>query len=324
MRKFLLTFLLLVFAVFTYGTTIYDIQYTTEPGDEDLYPSTYDGQEVTFTGIVTGANYNNNNLFYISDPVGGPWHGVFVYDFEVGPALGDELEVTGTVQEYYGLTEIADCTSIVILSSGNTVPDPIDISTIDLALAETAEQYEGCLVRVSNVEVVEAQSQYGEWYVDDGSYECQIDDGFFYLDSVNPPIVIEVGDFFPEIIGCVDYSYDYYGINPRTPEDMGYTETTDPVIPVQHVSMTNYPNPFNPETTIAFELKESDNVELVIYGINGQKIKTLTKDKRPSGRHIIMWDGTSDQGDKVTSGVYLYKLTTSSGYSSSKKMILLK
>jgi flagellar hook capping protein FlgD len=324
MKKLLFTFFVLVFAVSSYSTTVYDIQYTTEAGPDGTYPSPMADQEVTVTGIVIGANYNNLGRFFLSDPEGGPWTGVYVYDSEGAPALGDEVVVTATVSEYYGLTELGYCT-VTILSSGNTIPEPADVTTLSLVVAAQAEQYEGCLVRVTDVEVIEAQDSYGQWYVDDGSLECQIDDGFFYLDSVTPPIEIELGMQWASITGCLDYSFDEYGINPRTPDDLvapsGFDENE---IPDQPITMSNFPNPFNPETTITYEIRESDNIELSIFGINGQKIKTLIKSKRPSGRHIIMWDGTDDAGLKVTSGIYFYKLTTNAGYSNTKKMILLK
>ncbi|MCF7792997.1 MAG: PKD domain-containing protein [Candidatus Cloacimonetes bacterium] len=217
--KKIMFLLFLIFVSTAFATTIYDIQYTTDPGPDGTYPSPMDGQIVTVTGIVTGENYNQDNKFFMSDPGGGAWHGIYVYDYTAGPALGDEVEVTGTVSEYYGLTELGYCT-ITVLSSGNPVPDPLQVTTLDLVVPALAEPYEGCLVSVSNVVVTAEQNNYGEWYVDDGSGECQVDDGFFYLDSVTPPIVITVGMEWMEIIGCLDYSYDEYGLNPRTPDDL--------------------------------------------------------------------------------------------------------
>jgi len=111
------------------------------------------------------------------------------------------------------------CT-INILRSANTVPAPVLVQTANLGNPATAEQYEGCLIEVNNVTVTESQNAFGEWYIDDGSGECQVDNGFFHLDEVVPPIVITVGMEWARIIGCIDYSYDVYGVNPRTPEDL--------------------------------------------------------------------------------------------------------
>jgi len=323
-------FWILVFTVVVsvvFATTIYDIQYTTEPGPDGWYPSPLEGEDVTVIGIVTGANYNNDNKFFMSDPEGGAWHGIYVYDYAVGPALGDEVEVTGTVTEYYGLTELGYCT-ITVLSSGNPVPAPIVVTTLDLVVPALAEQYEGCLVEVTNVEVTEAQDEFGQWYIDDGSGECQVDDGFFYLYTVTPPIVIVVGMEWAIIRGCLDYSYDEYGINPRTPEDLiDEVSSNENTVIAGSEFIGCYPNPFNPQTTAYLNLKNDSNVTLNVYNIKGEKIRNLVNEDRTAGEHHIMWDGTDDNNSKVSSGIYFFgsDIQSSNGdYTSVKKVILLK
>lgn len=85
----------------------------------------------------------------------------------------------------------------------------------------------------------------------------------------------------------------------------------------------NYPNPFNPRTTINFSLNKKQKVNLSIYNIKGQKIKTLLNKKAEVGKHHIEWDGTDNNDQAVSSGVYLYKLNTSY-QTMTKRMILLK
>ena len=70
----------------------------------------------------------------------------------------------------------------------------------------------------------------------------------------------------------------------------------------------NYPNPFNPSTTIKYSLKENRRTELIIYNITGQKIRTLVNSMQNAGNHIIQWDGRDDSGYDVSSGYYFYKL----------------
>jgi len=219
MYKIILSSILLFALTILSGTTIYQIQYTDIPGPDGTYPSPMVDDVVTVTGIVTGANFNHDSMFFMSDPFGGAWHGIYVYDYEVGPALGDEVEVTGTVTEYYGFTELGYCT-ITVLSSGNPVPVPIPVTTEHLTVLSQAEMFEGCLVEVNDVIVTEPQDEYGQWYINDGSGECQVDDSFFYLDEVAPPIVITEGMEWAIIRGCLDFSYDVYGLNPRTPDDL--------------------------------------------------------------------------------------------------------
>jgi hypothetical protein len=84
----------------------------------------------------------------------------------------------------------------------------------------------------------------------------------------------------------------------------------------------NQPNPFSPETRIAFDVPKAGPVELVIYSVNGRLIRRLVKDTRPAGRHTANWDGRDDAGEKVGSGIYFYQLTAP-GVEESRRMILL-
>ena len=85
----------------------------------------------------------------------------------------------------------------------------------------------------------------------------------------------------------------------------------------------NYPNPFNPETTINYSLKENTKISLNIYNIKGEKVKTLVNKLLPAGEHSIIWKGKNDSGKSVTSGVYFYKLKAGE-FNCTKKMILMK
>jgi hypothetical protein len=86
----------------------------------------------------------------------------------------------------------------------------------------------------------------------------------------------------------------------------------------------NRPNPFNPTTTIEFSVKERANVQLRIYNVAGQLVRTLVNEaKTPGEVHTATWDGRNDAGQSVSSGVYFYKLVAGS-FVQTKKMVLLK
>ena len=85
----------------------------------------------------------------------------------------------------------------------------------------------------------------------------------------------------------------------------------------------NYPNPFNPTTTINFSIAKSDLVTLDIYNSRGQKVRTLVNDNLSAGEHNIVWNGKDKNSRSVNSGVYFYKIK-SGKFTSTKKMILLK
>ena len=85
----------------------------------------------------------------------------------------------------------------------------------------------------------------------------------------------------------------------------------------------NYPNPFNPMTTISFSLSNNNHVSIDIYNIKGQKVHSLVNGVYSPGKHSAVWNGHDDNGVSVGSGVYFYRMTTGE-YSETKKMILMK
>ena len=96
------------------------------------------------------------------------------------------------------------------------------------------------------------------------------------------------------------------------------------VIQQSEASLTIYPNPFNPETTISFSVTQTSSfVTLDILNIKGQKVKTLVNDKLETGKHTAVWNGTDENNKPVSSGIYFYKLK-SGKFSETKKCILLK
>ena len=86
----------------------------------------------------------------------------------------------------------------------------------------------------------------------------------------------------------------------------------------------NYPNPFNPETKIVFSIPEDSKVNLSIYNIKGQKVKTLINGNQEKGFHNIIWNSKDNNGKSVASGVYFYKFDVNGKTKGVKKMLLLK
>ena len=87
--------------------------------------------------------------------------------------------------------------------------------------------------------------------------------------------------------------------------------------------LQNYPNPFNPVTRITYNLAQTGKVDLAIYNVLGQKVRTLFSGTASAGLHVNTWDGLDDAGKKVASGLYFYKLEAEN-YSAVKKMVLMK
>ena len=94
-------------------------------------------------------------------------------------------------------------------------------------------------------------------------------------------------------------------------------------IPTEFALNQNFPNPFNPETTISYDLADGGRVELAIYNVMGQQVKQLVAEEQSAGRYRVVWDGSDAIGRSVASGVYFYRLNTTQ-FNAVRKLMLLK
>jgi len=215
-------------------TSIYNIQ-----GQQDNSP--YDGEVVSTTGVVTG---NFGGYYYIQDGTGG-WNGLFVYESGRNPSVGDSIVITGTISEYYGKTELSGISDYYFISSNNTLPDPVLISTGNID-----EAYEGVLVKVTNAVCTDAnyQGNFYMWTVDDGSGELRIHNtSVFEYEPVE-------GSYY-NVTGPMNYDFDEWKIDLRFESDVSSGGDTDgpTVVEVTPVISTNIKVMFNEavETTSA-------------------------------------------------------------------------
>ncbi|KPK88295.1 hypothetical protein AMJ80_11255 [bacterium SM23_31] len=88
--------------------------------------------------------------------------------------------------------------------------------------------------------------------------------------------------------------------------------------------LPNYPNPFNPETTIGFQVPKSSFVTLKIYNILGNEVKTLMNKNVAPGSYSVKWDGTDNYGKKASSGVYIYIIRADTGFIQSRRLLLIR
>ncbi|MCK5033721.1 MAG: immune inhibitor A, partial [Calditrichia bacterium] len=106
-------------------------------------------------------------------------------------------------------------------------------------------------------------------------------------------------------------------INPNSIDDNVF-------IPLTTELHQNYPNPFNPSTAIGYQLSANSNVNLKIYNLLGQEVKTLVNKQQSPGSYNYIWNGLNSEGQQVSSGVYYYKLVTNNGFVKTKKLLLLR
>jgi len=123
-------------------------------------------------------------------------------------------------------------------------------------------------------------------------------------------------------------SEEWYSVYGRIHFKNGIVSDLSPV--PEEFSITNFPNPFNPETVIQYAIPEKSLVRIEIYDISGRTIKSLVEEQTPAGVHQLKWDGRNDFGNQVSSGVYFYQIqavpNTGSGgiYNETRKMMLLR
>jgi predicted outer membrane repeat protein len=150
-----------------------------------------------------------------------------------------------------------------------------------------------------------------------------------YLDEELVTNTSELSYLFTDLVDGQNYTAGVTAVYTDGESEMVTTEFTwiqtanSGTVPALTSLQGNYPNPFNPETTINFSLAEATNVTIEIYNLKGQKVSTLVSENMDAGNHSLFWKGRSSNNEPVSSGVYFYKMRAGK-YTSTKKMILMK
>ena len=94
--------------------------------------------------------------------------------------------------------------------------------------------------------------------------------------------------------------------------------------PTEFALHQNFPNPFNPQTNIPYDLAEGGDVVLRIYNLLGQEVRTLVRERQAPGRYTVQWSGMDDRGVSVSSGIYFYQVSVAGKFQDAKRLMLLK
>lgn len=233
-------------------TKIYDIQ-----GQQDDSP--FDGQVVSTTGVVT-ANFGDS--YFIQDG-SGAWNGLYIYESGRNPFVGDSVIITGTIDEYYGKTELIGITDYYFISANNELPEPMIVQT-----GAISEEHESVLVKVNNALCTDDnyQANYYMWTVNDGSGELRIHNTSVY--EFEP-----VEGSYYAITGPMNYDFDEWKIelSPTFPVTDG-GDTDGPVVnDVSPITSTNVRVLFNEDV----EQASAENI--ANYSIDGVTIEAATQ-----------------------------------------------
>ncbi len=244
------------------------------------------GDEVIIEGVIS-ANFNGSDFgegYFVQDD-GGAWNGLYVYDFDNSPNIGDSVRIAGDVAESYEMTQIENVSDFQTINIGGTVADPVVIATNAVA----DEQYESCFVRVEDAECTVVQNNYGEWTVNDGSGDVTLkDNGVFTFTET-------LGEIY-NVNGVIMYSYSEYSIHYRIASDI---EVAGAINNQFAVNTEVYPNPTQSNLTITY-LTDVERIELI--SITGQTILSEN----------VTEDVVNLNLESVASGIYMLKLVSQS------------
>ena len=236
--------------------------------------------------------------------------------------IGDGITgLAGTISRYANLLQFTPASDPGAPSSTGNQITPLRVTIA--AINGNPELYQSRLVRINNAHFVGAEGTFatGQNYtLADPTGEIIFRTAFFNADYIDSEI--PTGDF--AVVGLVGQFNQNAQFTARSLADFGEVPNDDNVInPVQTQLMGNYPNPFNPSTTIEFSLAKANDAEIVIYNIKGQAVRHFDIKGAKAGINSIIWDGCDDNGNLQASGTYLFRLR-SGRYSSTKKMIMMK
>ena len=268
--------------------SIYDIQYSTAVGGG----SPYEDSLVETSGIVTAAF---NNGYFIQDSAKG-WNGVYVFDNVNTPAVGDEITLRAEVDEFFDLTELKNVDTVITISSANTLPLPVSITTTQLNFEE---QYEGVLCKMSNLTCVNPSIGNGEWLIHEigGAGDTSIVDDLIYAYT---PVLNSIYN----ITGIGHYSFGDFKIEPRDSNDVVRLSSVS-VDKNNTIDFTIYPNPASDILYVSGENLERAE----IYSSTGKLVNSISLN---SSSNIDV--------SELTDGVYIIKVISGSKSSVSRFM----
>ncbi|MFA6542635.1 MAG: choice-of-anchor D domain-containing protein, partial [Bacteroidota bacterium] len=299
------------------------------------------GTEVLFDGIATRVK---GSYIYMQDTSAG----IIIYQssgavhdsvVSGGIKKGDKLLVQGKTYQYSSLLEISspDIYSVVVLSRDNPIPEAQKVTLKELAT--NGENYEAEVVKVIDVTVTgsgtfNAKTSYPIADTSDATNAVVLrmpnaTDGDVDGTTFIPVIT------FTGVVGQFSSSDPAAGYQLMAIESDDVTDNTLNVndefsgIPKSYALYNNYPNPFNPSTTILYAIPQQSTVEVKVYSILGQEVKTLVNDMQSPSYYRVVWNGTNNFGGQVSSGVYFVRVAAKSStdgksFVQVKKMLMMK
>ncbi len=315
------------------------------------------GGSVQVSGLVGDVSHNGRvmafdaalvlrstvGLFVISDTIAAdvsgdgtisPFDGSLILRFVVG-------QLTQFPAETGGIPKTVLAKRIISLGDVEALPDgrfvvPVLIDEMDGVLSGQLE----LSFDPAKLKAVDARTSHltSDYLFANNAQDGRLRLSFAGVESVEGSgrigeIIFEPVDSQIETIGEIDPRVDLSGIDLVSaqlneglfsvviPQSDGVSD-----VPDTYALHQNFPNPFNPETVIHYDLPAQSHVDVSIYNMIGQKVATLVHEQMDAGRHSTVWDGTDDSGKSLASGIYVYRLETdgSEEFVKIRKLVLMR
>ena len=316
---------------------IRDIQYTPY---SDGRSGSVGSKNISTRGVLTAGS--NIGMFFIQDDT-NPWSGMQIFSSNIkneGLNPGDDISVSGTVDERFGITQLKDV--VIVENHGNVaIPDAVVLQTGTYENAVTpdgdpsAEPFEGMLVKFENLTVTStnadapAGSNFGEFLATDGTGDMRIDDAgtwdnVYTTDSSDTGLIyLKPGTTIDGVQGIMYFSFNNWKLEPRDEDDFDNVVTTIEFIPSVANDVTlhqNYPNPFRVEsgTTISFDLPRQAQVSLRLYDMGGRMVASLLEGTQLAGSYNVRTALSA-----LPAGTYIYRLLVD-GVAQSARMTIIR
>ncbi len=279
--------------------------------------------KLTGDAILTYKRTTRNQK-YVQDATGAilidDAPGVITTNYELGDAING---LTGKLSLYFETLQfIPTADPGPAVSEGNPLPE-LNLTVADINSDIGFNEYQACLVTIHDVTLEDAPGLFegGQSYdLTDATGLMTFRTAFTESDYLGTDM--PTGAF--TVRGLIGHFQNTAQITPRDLSDINPVSNEDDTnTPAPIKLIGNYPNPFNPETTIQFHMDEAADANISIYNQKGQLVKSHNIAHAAAGMNSYVWNGQDDSGKTLSSGIYFFRLK-SGAYSSSKKMILMK
>jgi|GEM_PF-2194655 len=346
------------------GATIYNNGYEVEPSDStnilktklaqlvkisearkdlnsDLIPDhSVTGDTLMVAGVITSPNLSaTTTSFFIQDSTGG----IEVFHTGLPPVtyiIGDSVFAIGKVTQFHGLDELSlltlDTLHFGIIMHHATVPKAKHVTLHQYVT--NPETYEGQLIEIDSL--FKASGTWGSAQNVNVTNLHKTDTTAIYINAATPLASSNEPAYPIDVVAIASQFASSgvaggYEIIPRDSADImpivvAKVNEQFSGVPASFVLENNYPNPFNPSTTILYGIASQSHVTVKVYSVLGQEIATLVNDMQSPSYYRVQWNGKDLNGNMVSSGVYFYRIVAEPAdgkagqFTQVKKMLLMK